>query len=223
MSVKQVLIADDHRLIRGAMRIFIRSILGEGATIREAGDGFEALSLITMHPEIQLLIVDVRMPKMDGLMLLERLQGREHAVNVLVVSQYNQEAIVNKAFDLGAKGFLSKSDSLDDFEKAIELAALGEYYVNDLLIQWQKSAPDKSVRSMDVELSPREREMFYYLKQGKSSKEIANVLNLSVMTIESYRKNMMKRTQTKNVAELISFVLESGLFLNHPRHKQSGM
>lgn len=218
MPAKHVLIADDHRLIRGAMRTFIQSILSEGATIREAGDGFEALSLIALHPEIQVLIVDVRMPKMDGLMLLERLHGREHGVNSLVVSQYDQEVIVNKAFDLGAKGFLSKSDSLDDFEKAIELVALGEYYVNDLLIQWQNYAPDKSVRPMDVELSPREHEMFYYLKQGKSSKEIANVLNLSVMTIESYRKNMMKRTQTKNVAELISFVLESGLFLNHSRH-----
>ncbi len=212
MPLKQILIVDDNQLLRVALCMLLKKELGASWFIQAASTGKEALEIITKKKEIKVVLLDIQMPGMNGLEVLETLRGRNFKGGIIMLSQFDSPSFVNHAIRQGANGFLIKDCSPQELFAAIKTVARGSFYDNALAQEWRKHAPQLESELKDLKLSPREQELFEHLKQGESSKQIAKFLKLSLLTVESYRKKLLKRTKTKNVAQLISFVTELGLF-----------
>lgn len=209
MPVSNILIVDDHPLMRFALTKLLESTNWPGLNIYQASGGNEAIDLLKYHPEIEVMLLDISMPDMNGVEVMRALQKNKTAPATLVLSQFETPDLVSQMIKLGVKGFLVKDIAMDDLLDAIETTSRGEFYDNSIFQEWRKYSQAES-HSPNLTLSPRESDLLHLLKQGKSNKEIAAYLSLSLRTIESYRKKLMARTKTKSVAQLISLFLEAG-------------
>lgn len=214
MPKRNILIVNGHFLLRVALSQLLQSILTTKVKINTATGGLQALEMISRDPEIQVVLLDLQLRDMSSIDLIKLLRKKKFSGGILGVSQLNSQALINGAIYSGVNGCLPMDSSPEDLVKAIEVASQGDFFDNEWAQEWKKYIRSTETALSYRSLSSRECELFYYLKQGKSSKEIGSILSLSVRTIESYRKKLMRRTKTKNVAELISFIFESGLFNN---------
>jgi DNA-binding NarL/FixJ family response regulator len=219
MSKRNILIINDHLLLREALSELLKAILISKVKISTAKGGLQAIEMISRDPEIQVVLLDLQLRDMSSIELIKSLRKKQFAGGILAMSQLNSQALINSAINSGVNGYLPMDSAPEDLVKAIEFASHSEFYDNEWAQEWKKGIPSTENTLAYQSLSPRECELVYYLKQGKSSKEIGSILSLSVRTIESYRKKLMRRTKSKNVVELISFIFESGLFYKQLKRK----
>ncbi|MCS6824362.1 MAG: response regulator transcription factor [Cytophagaceae bacterium] len=216
MSTIRVVVADDHTVVRkGLIALFDND--PEIVVIGEAEDGNQALKQIQeLAPDI--LLLDIAMPRMNGLELLSVMAKHFPATKTLVMSMYDNREYILKSIELGAYGYLLKDSSKDEIKKALKTIYTREKYFSpsianiivDGYIQKTKnlvkSAEDKNEKSI---LSRKEKIILKYLAQGLSSREIAEQLDLSVRTVEVHRARMMKKLQVKNAVELVKYAIQN--------------
>jgi two-component system nitrate/nitrite response regulator NarL len=204
----RVVLADDHVFVRDG----IKSLLENEANIEvvgEATDGLEALKIVeSCKPD--LLILDIRMPNMTGIEVVEKLRSQNNLVKIVMLSMHESEEYVLKSIKAGADGYLLKGSSKEEFLKALHtIANGGKYFSGDissiLIGQLTNSTSVQEPKPMQDEeqlITKREREILKLLLSGKGNKEIAEALDISKRTAEVHRFNLMKKLKVKNLMEL---------------------
>ncbi len=204
----RVVLADDHVFVRDG----IKSLLENEANIEvvgEATDGLEALKIVeSCKPD--LLILDIRMPNMTGIEVVEKLRSQNNLVKIVMLSMHESEEYVLKSIKAGADGYLLKGSSKEEFLKALQtIANGGKYFSGDissiLIGQLNNSTSIQESKQMPDEeqlITKREREILKLLLSGKGNKEIAEALDISKRTAEVHRFNLMKKLKVKNLMEL---------------------
>ncbi|MDD2611742.1 MAG: response regulator transcription factor [Bacteroidales bacterium] len=206
----KVLIADDHAIVREGVKQIVKT-LPEVTLIEEAIDGNDAFSKIC-NTEYDLVILDISMPGMSGLDVLQRIKDRNIQTHLLIFSFYPQEQYAIRAFKLGASGYLSKDSAFDELAKAIRKIAAGEKYVSAALAEkliFQDSSMDGKLPH--EQLSEREFQVMILLAKGKSVMEIANEIFISDKTVSTYRMRIMEKMNLKKNADLTMYALRNKL------------
>jgi DNA-binding NarL/FixJ family response regulator len=208
----KVLLADDHALVRKGIRAVLAALPGV-EVVAETADGREALSLIEqLRPD--LAVVDITMPGLNGLEVAVRAAKSAPGTRVLILSMHASEAYVAQALRAGVAGYLLKDAADDELPMAIKVVSRGEVYLSPRIstqvveryVQSASAAPDPLAG-----LTTRQREILQLVAEGRSSKEIARLLALSVKTIESHRGQIMERLDVHDVTGLVRFAIRVGL------------
>ncbi|MFV8340982.1 response regulator [Flavobacterium sp. XS2P39] len=213
----RVVLADDHVFVRDG----IKSLLENEVNIEvvgEATDGLEALNMVdTTKPD--LLILDIRMPNLTGIEVVEKLRSQNNMVKIVMLSMHESEEYVLKSIKAGADGYLLKGSSKEEFLKAVHTVANGgKYFSGDIssILIGQLSNPSGTIETkptLDEEqlITKREKEILKLLLSGKGNKEIAEALDISKRTAEVHRFNLMKKLKVKNLMELSNKATEFSL------------
>lgn len=217
MEEIRVVLADDHELFRAGIRSLLENIK-EVKIIGEAADGYAVIELVEKHnPE--LAILDISMPGLNGLEALVRISKSSPNTKVILLSMYSNKEYVLQALKSGASGYILKDVAWDELELAIKKVMRGELYlyskVAHHVIEFiKKDRPGVKTNLADTDyeqLSPRHYEVLKLIGEGHSTKEIAIKLNLSVNTVESHRKELMKRLDIHDIAGLVRHSIKIGL------------
>ena len=210
MEIIKVILADDHGVVRSGIKSLLETEK-DIEVIAEASNGQEALEKVkTLRPD--LIIIDVRMPVMNGIEATRKIHEEVPATRVLVLSMHDDEEYVLQALECGASGYLLKDASKEEFLKAVKMVYQGEMYfsgeLSGLLVSGfrKKTAPIASEVSDAYDLTRREKQILSMLTRGINNKEIADKLDKSVRTIETHRFNIMKKLKVNNVVELLKKV-----------------
>lgn len=215
MSEKMIslLLAEDHVMVREALRAKIEE-QPDFKVVSEAGDGREAVRLaMELKPDV--VIMDVSMPNLNGVEAARQIASQDKGVKVLALSMHMDRAFVTEMLQAGAAGFLVKHCTFSEMAMAIRAVAAGQHYlspsiarivVNGLTRQMGGSGP-----SAYTVLTPREREVLQLLAEGKSTKEVAVHLNVSVSTVETHRRQLKNKLHIDSLAGLVKYALKEGL------------
>lgn len=212
MTPIRILLCDDHLLIRASLK----SLIGEFPSVQvvgEAGDGREALEHAgKLQPHI--VLMDIAMPGLNGLEATRRLVKDYPQVRVVMLSMHADESHVLQALRAGASGYVLKGSAPRELEMAIEAVARGEIFLSPAIskhvIDVYLNRAEGQTNSLDL-LTPRQREILQLIAEGKSSKQIAQLLDASVKTIESHRASLMERLDIHDVAGLVRYAIRHGL------------
>jgi len=210
--VTQVLVADDHAIVRKGLRSIVESM--EGWRIcAEAGNGREAVSLGLQHrPEI--VVMDINMPELNGLDATRQLCEALPGVRVLILSAHDSEQLVREMLSSGARGYVLKADAGEDLEVALRALAAGRLFftssVADMVMRGlQKSSGLSESTDLPARLSPKEREVIQLLAEGKTNKEVAVRLDISVKTVETHRKHIMGKLDLHSMSDLVRYAIQN--------------
>jgi DNA-binding NarL/FixJ family response regulator len=211
----RILVADDHEVVRRGLCALLRN-QPEWEVCGEAGDGREAVEkVLTLKPEV--VIVDIGMPNLNGLEATRQILKANPQVKVLVLTLHDSDQVVQEVLNAGARGFLLKTDAARDLVAAVEAVRRGKTYftpkvaamvLDGYLRRENGTAPESPVRSR---LTPREREVVQLLAEGKSSKEVAVALGLSVKTAETHRSNIMRKLELHSVSDLVLYAVRNNI------------
>lgn len=210
MKPLSILLVDDHLLFRKGLAAAINGVRAEWI-FTEASNGFEALDLASTNI-YDIALVDVQMPVMGGIELTRELRSLYSKLPVVILTQFDEQSLILHFLQMGVNGFLCKNSDPEEVVQAIDVILERGRYVNDAMIKaLDLSVGTATTSRVRLDLSARDREIISLLRQGKNSKQIANVLHLSETSIESYRKDLLHKTQTRNVAELVSLAHRTGI------------
>jgi|ERR1700733_2270920 len=208
-SLIKVLLADDHTIVRQGLKLILSShpdleVVGEAANGREVLDLAEKLK-----PDV--ILMDVAMPELNGIEATRRLHQISPRMKVLVLSMHKEAVYIREILKAGARGYILK-DAIDtELVNAIQSVARGDGYISPaisgaLLSDYRQNLTDP----IDL-LSTREREVLQLIAEGKTNKEVATRLNLSVYTVDSHRGKIMEKLNLHSAGELIRFAVKNGL------------
>jgi DNA-binding NarL/FixJ family response regulator len=199
-----VLLADDHSLVRRGFRRILEDEEGM-QVVGEASNGVEAIRLTQeLHPKV--VVMDLSMPELDGVQATKEIMKHAPGTQVLVLSMHADDNYVRNALDAGAKGYLLKSAIDVDLVGAIRAVAEGKRFIGSGLKYVAGEQDDELNR-----LTAREKQVLQLIAQGKSNKEIATLLDLSVNTVSVHRANLMEKMNIHRTAELVLFAIRKGL------------
>jgi DNA-binding NarL/FixJ family response regulator len=211
MNPIRVLIVDDHALVRGGIRALVEKIEGM-KVIGEAGTGSEALELVKqLKPNLMLL--DLTMPEKGGFEVLDHVTKKYPEIKVIVLTVHEAAEYAIRALREKAAGFLPKSAAPTELEQAIQTVIRGEVYISPETSQKALLEIGKGTTKQDLlaTLSPRQREVLRLIAEGKTTKQIAHVLEISVKTVETHRAQLMERLKIHDVAGLVRYAILVGL------------
>jgi DNA-binding NarL/FixJ family response regulator len=215
MNPFRILIAEDHEIVRRGIRALLEQHPG-WEVCGEAEDGREAVERNqTLRPD--LVVLDVGMPNLNGLDAAKQIALHTPLTRVLILTMHDSEQVVRDALAAGARGFLLKSDAGRDLVSAVEaLERHGTFFtskVSELVLEGYLN-PHQALTAEPAprnRLTPREREVVQLLAEGKTSKEVAVALNLSVKTTETHRTNIMRKLDLHSVADLTLYAVRNGI------------
>jgi DNA-binding NarL/FixJ family response regulator len=218
MKPIRVLLADDHTLVRAGFLALLQNMC-EIEAVAEAGEGHEALQLIEKHqPDVAL--IDITMPGLNGLEVAARVVKEDPHVRVIMLSMHTTEEYVLRALQVGASGYLIKDAAPAELELAVEAVAGGEIYLSpavskhvvDDYLKRSSYAPVWGRKSGPYhQLTSRQREILQLVAEGYTSKKIAKTLHISNKTVETHRRQIMRRLNIHNLAGLVRYAIRMGL------------
>jgi DNA-binding NarL/FixJ family response regulator len=212
MSTFRILIADDHPVFRLGLCSLLASYKG-WEVCGQAADGHAALEKFgQLKPD--LLILDICMPKLNGVDVARQILKDDPAQRILVLTDVNSEDVVRDCLELGVRGWVFKSDEADDLMKAVEgmerHKPVFSSRVSNLILDGYLHAHHTRLTGPKIQkLSPREREVVQLLSEGKSTKGVALTLDLAVKTVETHRSNIMLKLKIHSVAELVLYAVRN--------------
>ncbi|MGC4096459.1 MAG: response regulator transcription factor [Nitrospira sp.] len=212
MSHLRVLIVEDHALVRAGMRALLQKIDGI-EVVSDVGDGWEAIkSVQTEAPD--LVLMDIAMPGLNGLDATSRIAKESPTTRVILLSMHANEEYFQQALQAGASGYLLKGAELAELELAIRTVSRGGTYLTPAVAKYAIEAyrgKSEGASGPLAKLSMRQREILQLIAEGRTTKEIANYLNLSVKTIETHRAQLMERLGIHDVPGLVRFAMRVGM------------
>lgn len=212
MDPIRVLLADDHALVRAGIRTLLEK-LPDIEVVAEASDGREAIRLVEKH-EPHVLLTDIAMPGLNGLEVTRHLANTFPKVRVLILSMYADEEHLYLALRAGAAGYLLKGSAREELELAIRAVARGDTYLSPPVakITIREYSGRVNAESCPLrKLSPRQEQVLQLIAEGKTTKQVALELNISVKTVETHRMQLMDRLGIHDIAGLVRFAIKVGL------------
>ncbi len=211
----RVVLADDHALVRQGFRRILEDE-PDIAVVGEAGTGLEAIDLVrTTQPDV--VVMDMAMPEMNGLHAAHEILKLRPATRILILSMYSDDQYVRNALDAGVHGYILKGALETDMVRAIRSVAAGQQYLSPelsgVLIRALQSKAAATEEDPYERLTQREKQVLQLIAHGKSNKEIAVLLDLSVNTVAVHRANLMNTLQIHKAAELVLYAVKKGLVI----------
>ena len=207
-----IVVADDHQIVREGICKLLET-RPDFKVVGEAGDGEEAVQMVLEHkPDVALM--DIWMPRLSGIDATRRIGKRDLPTKVIVLSMHASREYVEETLRAGAAGYIVKSAASQDLLEAIDAVRSGVSYLSPAVTQQVVKAiarPADAPPSGIAALTDREREVLQLVAEGQSSKEIADVLGISLKTVDSHRSNLMEKLDIHKVAGLVRFAIRSGL------------
>jgi two-component system, NarL family, response regulator NreC len=212
----RVLLADDHGIVRRGLRTLLETEAGL-SVVAEASDGMEALRLAEEH-EPDTLIVDVGMPKMNGIEVAARMQKLPRPPAVIILSMHSDESYITRALAAGARAYLLKDATDEDLLPAVRAVAAGKPYfspaVTAVLVEdYMRQLRARGLTDTYLLLTDREKEVLQLLAEGRSNKEVATLLDLGLSTVETHRANLMQKLNLHNTAEIVLYAVRKGIIV----------
>jgi two-component system response regulator NreC len=212
MSLVRIILADDHAVMRSGLRVLLERV-ADFEVVGEAADGREAID-IAGKVRADVAVLDIGMPNLNGVEAARHVSGTGTAV--VMLSMHSDESYVLRALKAGARAYLLKESAEADLIAAIRAVHGGKAYfspaVSRMLVEdYVHQLRDRNIEDSYDLLTPCEREILQLVAEGKSSKDIANVLNLSVYTVDTHRSNIMDKLNLHTVPELILYAVRKGV------------
>ncbi|MBN2137938.1 MAG: response regulator transcription factor [Sedimentisphaerales bacterium] len=212
MPVK-ILIADDHKIVREGLCAMFEKQPGM-EIVGEAEDGAAAIRMAReLKPDV--VILDVSMPGMDGIDATRRLSKELPEMKIIALSMYGKRAFVTKMLEAGASGYVLKGGAFSELAEAVTTVMGGEVYlctsVATVLVDEYVDRSGSSIGASTARLTQREVEILKLLAEGKSSKEIASLLEISVQAVDAGRRRIMQKLDMQSLADLVKFAIREGL------------
>jgi DNA-binding NarL/FixJ family response regulator len=210
----RILLADDHNILRQGLRLLLErepgfEVIGEAADGREAVERAEATK-----PDVAVL--DIAMPNMSGIEAAQRISTLLPHAGIIILSMHSDEGYVLRVLKAGAKGYLLKDSAENDLIEAIKAVSKGKAFfspeISKILAEdYVREAKKRGAEDSYELLTSREREILHLLAEGKSNKDIATLLNLSLYTVETHRRNLQDKLNLHSIAELILYAVRKGI------------
>jgi two-component system response regulator NreC len=210
----RIMIADDHPLVRRGLRALLERN-GEFNVVAEAANGYEAIELATVHkPDVALL--DVGMPRLNGTDAATSIGEKLPSVRIIIISMHSDEGYVLRTLKAGARGYLLKASPEADILAAIRAVAAGNAYfspsITKLLVEdYVNEVRQRGLQDSYDLLSIREKEILQCLTNAKSNREVADLLHLSISTVETHRNNILQKLRLHSLAELTLYAVRKGI------------
>jgi DNA-binding NarL/FixJ family response regulator len=212
MNMK-IMVVDEHKILREGLSTLINK-QPNMETIGEATDGREAIETVNkLSPD--LVLMDVTMPNLNGIEATRKIKSKNPDIEIIALSLHSDRRYVLGMLDAGASGYLLKECAFDELVRAINTVMSGKKYlspeISDILVDEyvNKNAPDKAI--IYSKLTSRERETLQQIAEGKSTKDIAKELSISIKTVETHRQHIKKKLKATSIAELTKIAIREGL------------
>ena len=214
MSNIRVLLADDHIIMRKGLRLLLER-QPNITVVGEASDGRECVEL-TQATSPDVVVMDLAMPNLNGIEAARQIVGQNPNIAVAVLSMHSDESYVIRALKAGARAYLLKDSAESDLIGAIKALSEGKSFfspaISRLLVEdYMRQLERKGIEDSYELLTTREREILQLLAEGKSNKEVANMLNLSLYTVETHRTHILQKLNLHTVPELILYAVRKGI------------
>ena len=210
----RVLLADDHAMVRAGLRLVLERE-PDVAVAAEAADGRQAIQLAALHrPDVAVL--DIGMPGLNGIEAATQIAAMKTAPAVVMLSMHSDESYVLRCLHAGAKGFLLKESAEADLITGIRAVHAGRSYFSERVRKMLREDHVRQLRQQGLtdslgRLTAREREILQLIAEGKSNKEVAALLNLSLYTVETHRGNILEKLDLHSTAEIVLFAVRRGI------------
>ena len=214
MEPFRVVLADDHILVRQGLKRILEE-MADLEVIGEAGNGLELLKLLERITP-QMILLDISMPNLRGIEAIREIKPLHPEAKILIITMHKDKEYLYQAISAGANGYFLKEDADTELSTAIETIRRGKVYISpllsgDLADDWAQTYRAKSKLPYEPDtLTTREREVLKMIAEGKSSKEVADLLFISVRTVERHRANLMDKLGIKKTADLVKYAIQKG-------------
>jgi two-component system, NarL family, response regulator NreC len=212
----RVLLADDHGIVRRGLKSLLETAFDQ-PVVAEAADGLEAVKLCEEHqPDVA--IVDIGMPKLNGLEVAARLQKAQRPPHVIILSMHSDESYIMRALSAGARAYLLKDATDEDLLPAVRAVTSGKPFFSPavaavLVEDYVRRLQARGLTDTYHLLTDREKEVLQLLAEGRSNKEVATLLDLGLSTVETHRANLMQKLSLHNTAEIVLYAVRKGLIV----------
>ena len=206
----RILIADDHGIVRKGLRLQLEQNRNF-EVVGEAGDGREAVRMADeLSPDI--VIMDIAMPNLNGIQATTQLVKKNPQIGVIILSMYSDETYLTRTLAAGAKGYLLKDSADQDLYRAVELVAQGKPYfspaiADTLLEDYMRQLQQRGLQDSYDLLTEREKEILQLLAEGRTNKDVASLLNLSINTVETHRTRIMQKLGLHSTADIVLYAV----------------
>lgn len=207
----KILIADDHSIIREGVRRLIKSV-SPSAKIDEASSGKEALKKIRRN-NYSLVTLDISMSDINGLSIMQSMKDSAIETRTLIISLYPEEVYAFRLLKLGAVGYISKSASYEEISRALYKVIKGGRYISPNLIEKMEYKHNENGLCLHEKLSNREFQVMKLIAQGKTIKEVADLMSVAEKTVSTYRTRVMKKMEKRNNSELTYYAIKNNLII----------
>jgi DNA-binding NarL/FixJ family response regulator len=213
MEKVRIVLADDHQIILDGLKMLIDD-MKDIEIVGEAANGREAVKMVKEH-EPDIVIMDVAMPELNGIEATRQISSECPDVKIIVLSMHSEKRFVSLMFKAGAKAYLSKENAFKELSSAIRAVMAGTSYLSPniataLVEDYVEVVKNATNRLEASTLSPRELEVMQLLAEGRSTRETAETLYVSIKTVEAHRRNIMEKLGLKGVAELTRYAIREG-------------
>jgi DNA-binding NarL/FixJ family response regulator len=214
MKPIRILLVDDHTVVRKGLRLLLESH-GDFKVVCDAADGREAIALAEQHrPDV--VVMDVAMPILNGIEASRHICASLPETAIVILSMHSDEAYVLKALKAGARAYLLKDSAEHDLIAAVKAVSDGKAFfspaISKMLVEdYVRQMQEQKIEDSFELLTTREREVLQLLAEGRSNKEAANILQLSLHTVETHRANIFQKLNLHNGAELILYAIRKGV------------
>jgi two-component system response regulator NreC len=204
----KILLADDHTIVRQGLKLIL-SAHPDMEVVGEAANGREAVEMADkLRPDV--VLMDVQMPELNGIEATKKMVAAQPRIRILVLSMHKESVYVREILKAGARGYILK-DAIDtELLNAVRSVAKGDGYISPAVAGALNEKANGVASPVDL-LSTREREVLLLIAEGKTNKEIATKLNLSVYTVDSHRGKIMEKLNLHSAGELVRFAIKNGL------------
>ncbi len=211
MSTIKLLLADDHLIIRDGIKLMLKKN-PEFEIVAEASNGKEVINYLTNNSDsIDVVLMDINMPEMNGIDATEFIAENFKNVNVLALTMHAEETYITSMLKVGALGYILKESGTDELISAIKVVASGQkYYSNEVSVTMINSLMNGE-KPKSSALSERETEVLGYIAGGSTNKEVGDILCISGRTVETHRRNILSKLEVRNTAEMIRYAIENNL------------